>query len=75
LSTSKKSSDQIAKFKEAARALETDEDEDKFNSTLKTIAQASGEARAVVHASDCALHDAPAYEAGSCTCGALKAGR
>lgn len=24
----------------------------------------------VVHASDCAVHDAPAYEAGACTCGA-----
>lgn len=66
---------QIDKFKETARALETDEDEGKFNTALKTIAQARGEALAVVHASDCAVHDAPAYEAGSCTCGALKAER
>lgn len=26
------------------------------------------EARAVVHASDCAIHSAPAYEAGECDC-------
>lgn len=26
--------------------------------------------REVVHASDCAMHNAPAYEAGACTCGA-----
>ena len=25
---------------------------------------------AVRHKSDCAVHDAPAYEAGACTCGA-----
>jgi hypothetical protein len=30
------------------------------------------EARAVAHASDCALHNAPAYKAGACTCGAVK---
>jgi hypothetical protein len=27
-------------------------------------------AKKIKHASDCAVHDAPAYEAGACTCGA-----
>jgi hypothetical protein len=26
--------------------------------------------RSLIHKSDCAIHDAPAYEAGACTCGA-----
>ena len=64
---------QIEKFRETARTLETNEDEASFNSTLQTIVRAKGEARAVAHASDCAVHDAPAYKAGACTCGASKA--
>ena len=64
---------QIDKFREAARAVDADDDEAKFDAALKTIAHAKGEARAVVHASDCAVHDAPAIKAGSCTCGASKA--
>ncbi len=32
-------------------------------------AMASG---ALLHASDCAMHDAPAYKAGPCTCGVTR---
>jgi hypothetical protein len=63
---------QIQKFRETARTLGSDESEDRFTATLKTVAKHKGEARAVVHASDCAVHNAPAYEAGPCTCGAIK---
>ena len=34
----KRDKSQIEKFREAARALETDEDEDRFNEALKKIA-------------------------------------
>lgn len=71
----KKPQDQIQKFRELAREIECDEDENHFNSALDSIARHQGEARAVVHASDCAVHDAPAYDAGPCTCGLVKAGR
>jgi hypothetical protein len=34
-----------------------------------------GTAKKIVHASDCAVHNAPAYEPGHCDCGAAKAER
>ena len=66
---------QIDKFREKARELKADQSEDKFNATPRRVASKSNEARAVVHASDCAVHNAPAYEAGECDCGAVKAER
>ncbi len=29
----------------------------------------------IIHKSDCAVHDAPAYQAGACTCGAASKAR
>jgi hypothetical protein len=66
---------QLQKFKEAARDLETDDDEKRFNEKLGKIAHAKPEARAVVHASDCAVHNGPAMPPGACTCGAEEAGK
>lgn len=63
---------QSDKFKAAAMRAECETDEAKFESTLKKIAKGS-EAQTVRHASDCAVHDAPAYSAGPCTCGATAA--
>jgi hypothetical protein len=61
---------QLYKFKQAARDLEADNDAQRFE-----IVRANPEARAVVHASDCAIHNAPAMPLGPCTCGAEKAGK
>ena len=38
-----KNKSQLDKFKEAARAIETDEDEDRFNKKLKRVAEAKPE--------------------------------
>ena len=38
--TQSRSSDQLNRFKEAARQIETDDDEAKFNATLKRVAKA-----------------------------------
>jgi hypothetical protein len=57
------------RFAEAARELGCDEDQEAFDKALKKVATAS---KAIVHKSDCAMHDAPAYKAGACTCGAAK---
>jgi hypothetical protein len=67
--------EQAAAFRKAARELGCDDDEERFQGVLKKLGRQKGEARAVVHASDCAVHDAPAYEAGPCNCGAIKAER
>jgi hypothetical protein len=32
------------------------------------------QSKKIIHASDCAIHNAPAYEPGPCDCGAIKAG-
>jgi hypothetical protein len=66
---------QIEKFKRAARELETDDSEEHFNEKLGKIARAKPEARAIVHASDCAVNNAPAMPPGPCNCGAEKAGK
>lgn len=83
---------QIQKFREAARALESDESESRFNETLKQVARhkpspqakrasAKGAKKLTrrnkaslmrVHWSDCAVHNAPAYEPGPCDCGGLE---
>ena len=60
------SKSQSDKFREAARQLETDDDEERFNNRLRGIVR-----QLKAHASDCSLHNAPAYEAGTCDCGAL----
>jgi hypothetical protein len=64
--------EQLKRFDEMSRKLGCDEDDATFDKNLKKIASA----KPVIHASDCAVHDAPAYEPGRCTCGAeAKAGR
>lgn len=60
---------QSEKFKEAARELGADESPDALDRIMgKLDLKRKSEAQ---HASDCALHNAPAYEAGACDCGAL----
>ena len=66
---------QIDDFVRAARELGGDESRERFDNALRIIGTQKSEARAVVHASDCAVHDAPALEPGPCTCGAIKAER
>ena len=58
---------QADKFKDLARELECDEDEKAFEEKLRQVAKP--EAR-LIHASDCAMHNAPAFKAGACDCGA-----
>lgn len=62
--------DQSQKFIDTARELGADEDEGAFEAKLRNIASYTPG-----HASDCAVHNAPAYEPGRCTCGAAKAGQ
>lgn len=63
-------------FVRAARENGCNEDEAAFDAKLRKIAKAKPKHEAtVVHASDCALHNGPAYEAGPCDCGAVKAAR
>lgn len=57
--------DQLNKFKEAARTAEANIDERSFDEALGKIAQSKA-----VHASDCAVHNAPALKPGQCDCGA-----
>lgn len=67
---------QPKKFLEAAREVGASEDEDVFDRALKKVAKApppkSVQKRKLVHASDCSVHNGPAYEAGPCDCGAEK---
>lgn len=63
-------SSQINQFKLAARALGVDEDEAAFKEKLRVVARQGARSEAVVHASDCAMHNLPALPSGSCTCGA-----
>jgi len=68
-------SPQEQSFIEAARKVGASEDEDVFDATLKKIAKAPPPKsvqmrKAIQHASDCAVHNGPAYEAGPCDCGA-----
>lgn len=53
------------KFKQAAREAEADMTEADFKRSLKKVAQSN-----IKHASDCAVHNAPALEPGPCDCGA-----
>ena len=55
---------QSDKFREAARQLEIDCNEEQFNEKLRKLAKQSK-----THASDCSKHNAPAYEANDCDCG------
>ena len=61
---------QLDEFKQIAREFGADDDEKPSN-----IVCIKREARALVHASDCAVNNMPAMPPGSCTCGAKKAGR
>ncbi len=56
---------QLDKFKELAKEAECEPDEKKFDEQLKKIAKSK-----VLHASDCAMCNGPAIEAGPCDCGA-----
>lgn len=71
-------SQQYDKFREAARELGCDESEERFDAALGKIVafkpDEKREARAVAHASDCAVHNGPAFDAGPCDCGAVKGG-
>ena len=62
--SNQESTSQSDKFKETARELGVDLDEDK----LKEILRGMGASEAREHASDCALHNAPAFPAGACDC-------
>lgn len=65
---------QSEKFIAAARELGADETADRFEAALRKMKVA--EAKGPKHASDCAVHNAPAQEPGACDCGAEpKAGR
>lgn len=68
---------QQQKFEEAARELGCSDSPEAFDKAIKKIAKApppeSVAKRKVKHASDCAVHDAPAMTPGPCTCGAAKA--
>lgn len=66
--TKPKEPSQSEKFIAAARGAECNEDEARFEATLKVMGKS--EAKTVVHASDCATHDAPAFKTGACDCGA-----
>lgn len=61
----KNSPGQIDKFRAAAKDAGADMSEAEFKLSLKKVAQSK-----TAHASDCALHNAPAMEAGLCDCGA-----
>ena len=58
---------QHQKFIDKAKKLGCDDSEANFDANLAKVA--------VKHASDCAVHMAPAYEPGPCDCGAIKAQR
>lgn len=65
---------QVAKFKETARKLQCDEDENHLEQIIEQFGGGS-EAQAIAHASDCAVHNAPAYKPGRCDCGVVKSPR
>lgn len=70
---------QRQRFIEAAREVGATEDEAAFERQIKAVAGGnSGKRRGVTedhgHDSDCALHDAPAYEAGACNCSRSRSG-
>lgn len=50
MTESKKS--QLDKFKEAARELETDDDEERFNERLKKLAKPRADGKGIVNPSD-----------------------
>jgi hypothetical protein len=68
--TSKTEPSQQSKLKQATHGLETEDSE-----KLGKIIRLQNEVRAVVHASDCAVYNAPAMPPGACTCGGEKADR
>lgn len=65
---------QHRRFVDAARDVGASEDADDFDRALSKLAKApppkSVQKRKVQHASDCAVNNGPAYEAGPCDCGA-----
>lgn len=65
-----KEKSQADRFKQAAKEVGADESEAAFEDKLRLIASAP---KAVLHDSDCRVHDAPARKPGRCTCGAVKA--
>lgn len=71
-----KAPSQRERFIQAAREVGADEDEEKFEQRLKAVAGANSTHRtspkAVVHDSDCALHNGPALRAGPCDCSVSK---
>lgn len=70
----KKTEKQSDRFIAAARETGASEDPADFDRVLGKIAKApppkTVQRRKVVHASDCAVHNGPAYEAGPCDCDA-----
>lgn len=69
------STTQHQRFITAARALGADEDEAAFKAKLAAIARQTVFAEGIQHASDCAVHNAPAYPPGRCTCGVATVAR
>ena len=71
--------EQSRRFIEAAREIGTDEDPESFKRRLKALVSApppeSVQSRKIVHDSDCATHNGPAYEAGPCDCSLSKSER
>ena len=68
---------QKSKFKEAAREVGASEDADAFDDALKQLVKVPPppsvghrQKRQITHVSDCAMHNAPAFKAEACDCGA-----
>lgn len=61
-------------FVAAARAAECDEDPAAFDAKMRVLTKVR-RAPVIAHASDCAIHNAPAMPAGVCDCGAIKGAR
>lgn len=59
---------QSERFIDLAKQVDADESEDAFDAKLKRIAPKAK----IQHASDCAVHNAPAMKPGRCTCGATR---
>lgn len=64
---SKKS--QAEKFKALAKEAGANQSEAAFKKRLRAVAAH------IAHSSDCAMHNAPAFKAGACDCGAIKGKR
>jgi hypothetical protein len=63
-----KSQSQKERFIETAKSLDADESGKTFEKAFSKIVPAK---RKILHSSDCATNNAPAFPAGACDCGAI----